>query len=400
MRVQRLTAKVMEQIRDDIIPKSVSLAEARLKVNEKFGTQFNERGFRNACIEWLGAEPGKFRKREVVRQKVPEGDSHDSRCVNALVSFIKGKKRTLKEVCNRLKVWPEEAIRVIDEAKGRGFEIAIGDDGVSVESTGLLPRETPVSITFPKATHAFCFAAISDTHYGSKYCRAAEIRDFVEYAYGVGVRDVLHAGDLLDGHGVYRGHELEVEAVGFEAQAQICIDSLPKMPGLRYHVITGNYDTSFHKLSGVNPGKALVNMAAQCGRSDLVHLGVDRALVYYGGALEGEGVAIELWHPDGGGAYAMTYKAQRYIANMQSGTKPQILIVGHLHYSVQFEYRNIFAVHPGCFEAQTPYMARKGLVPAMGGYIFSVQATDDWSVRSLKTEWCPYYGSFSGRGGR
>ena len=64
------------------------------------------------------------------------------------------------------------------------------------------------------------FGVISDTHIGSKYGDLVHLKEFYKTAKESGAKFVLHAGDIVDGEGVYRGQDYEIYAHGFDEQLQ------------------------------------------------------------------------------------------------------------------------------------------------------------------------------------
>ena len=141
------------------------------------------------------------------------------------------------------------------------------------------------------------------------------------------------------------------------------------------------HDLSWWKRSGVDIG---VLISAK--RKDMVYLG------QYSGEVVLSGIRIRLIHPDGGGAYAISYKMQKLIEQIPSGRKPHIFIAGHYHTALYFFYRNIHAFQAGCFEGQTTFLLRKGLNPAIGGWIIDVETNKDKrkAVLSLSPTFVPF----------
>lgn len=118
-------------------------------------------------------------------------------------------------------------------------------------------------------------------------------------------------------------------------------------------------------------------------RKDLVYLG------QYQGQMAVGDIKIRVLHPDGGGAYAVSYKAQKIAEQIPSGTKPHILGIGHYHTANYLFYRNMHIFNLGCFEGQTPYEMRKGLNPAVGGWIVNVHYSGD-TITSLTPIFVPF----------
>jgi len=88
-----------------------------------------------------------------------------------------------------------------------------------------------------------------------------------------------------------------------------------------------------------------------------------------------------MWHPSGGVPYALSYRLQKGIEQIAFGELTKIVrgvkerptirfvLAGHLHVQVQAMFGSIFGCQAGCFEGQSPYLKRKGLVPQVGGYV-------------------------------
>lgn len=89
--------------------------------------------------------------------------------------------------------------------------------------------------------------------------------------------------------------------------------------------------------------------------------------------------------------YARSYKTQKIVEQFSPDLKPHMLFVGHWHVTNHLPtYRNVDAFSMGAFQSQTPYMARKGLTPDMGGAIVEIRV-DDSGLLSVETEWVRYY---------
>ncbi len=135
------------------------------------------------------------------------------------------------------------------------------------------------------------FGVIGDTHIGSLYERVDALHEFYKLLKKEGIKTVLHAGDMLAGHKVYRGQEFEVYALGFEQQLESLLKNYPNN-GITTFFITGNHDDSYRRDSGINVGKEIK-------RKDLVYLGHESARINIG---KGK---YELLHPSGGTSYAI-----------------------------------------------------------------------------------------------
>lgn len=295
----------------------------------------------------------------------------------------------LEDLCEKTRLVPSRVRDLVRRAMESGYTLQITDG--KLEDGGLRPHGGIKGITLAPVDGRIRFAVISDTHFGSKYHRHSELASFMERAYEWGARTTLHCGDMLDGHRVYRGHEFDLSLLGISAQVEAALDGLPELSGHTYYFIDGNHDVSFWRLTGQPAGEALVNEATD--RTDLLYLGPDVAQLDVVSEDGGNPLRVELLHPDRAGARGQTYHLQNYIESMPGGTKPHVLFTGHEHSYVQIEQRNVHAVKVPCFQAQTPYMARKHMEPTIGGLLCEVGLTKRGSVREFMVTHVKYYGS-------
>lgn len=230
----------------------------------------------------------------------------------------------------------------------------------------------------------YIFAVVSDTHFGSRWQQLTHLHTFYEKCASMGISTVLHAGDLVAGQKIYRGQEFELFMHGADAQTEYAIKYYPRIKGIKTLMISGNHDLSHYKYAGVDVCQAVAKE-----RDDIEYLGKD------GAYLNMHGISIYLAHGTGGNAYARSYKLQKVIEQLAPEQKPNILIMGHYHTQVFMPmYRNVMAIQMPCFEAQTPYLKRKGLYPEVGGIIieFVIDKTHEYiGMANFKVEFVPFY---------
>lgn len=233
---------------------------------------------------------------------------------------------------------------------------------VAKKSRKIVPLKIKIGQTYK-------FAAIGDTHLCSHQEKLEALYGFYNICKKEGIKDVYHAGDILEGQSTYYGQEYEIHTFGADNQVRYCVENYPKVKGITTHFITGNHDYAFYKKLGVDVGK---HIAAQ--RDDMNYLGAFEADIFWKKIR-----LIRLVHPDGGMPYALSYRLQRYVEQIASGSKPKIILAGHLHTQYQMDYRNIFIFGVGCFQGQTPFILRKGINPTIGGWIITIKVLDDKS---------------------
>lgn len=120
-------------------------------------------------------------------------------------------------------------------------------------------------------------------------------------------------------------------------------------------------------------------------RDDLVYLGM------YGAFLNIGNVKAYVMHPDGGVAYARSYKMQKIIEKLPPESKPHILLVGHYHVTCHMpKYRNVEGIQVGCFQAQTQYLKRKALNPDISALVLTINQNTA-GLESIETKWRHWY---------
>ena len=227
------------------------------------------------------------------------------------------------------------------------------------------------------------FGLISDTHFGSKFQQLTYLHEFYEKCKKAEVDFVIHAGDATEGDGsLYRGQRFEMFLHGFSEQRDYFCEFYPKFD-IETYVVAGNHDESFMRSANVD---VLGEISSR--RTDINYLGRRGAYLN----ITKNKIKMYIHHPDGGTAYAISYKPQKFIENFSSENKPQVYFIGHYHTAGQFFLRNVHCFLTGCFQSQTPYLRGKGLMPEVCGWIVDYDvATDGWSLEVVNTTIVPFY---------
>ncbi len=244
-----------------------------------------------------------------------------------------------------------------------------------------------INLEIPTKDNSLVFGVIGDTHYGSLYEAKDECAALYERFRAEGISDVFHSGDVIDGHNVYKGQEFEIHAHGWAAQRDWFAKTAPKVTGITTHFITGNHDASMKKAAGIDAGAELADR-----RKDWNFLGEDYAAIVFK-TPNGRKMKIGMIHPTGGSAYALSYRPQKIVEQIEGGSKPDLLLIGHYH-KAEFlpSYRNVATIQSGTFQYQTPFMLTKGLSANVGGWIVrcSVQPGVVAST-SIRAEFVAFY---------
>ncbi len=249
-------------------------------------------------------------------------------------------------------------------------------------------RKRPYKIPVELDGSTLSFGVISDTHIGSGYQRLDAMKEFYNYCKELGINTILHAGDVVDGWGVYKGQEFELHpyARSWPDQRDMFVREAPKIEGVTTIFITGNHDASFKKLVGLMVGDEIQKL-----RPDWKYVGADIAKITF--ATKFGDFSVQLIHPGGGSQqYAVSYKPQKIVEALP-GVKPDMMVIGHYHKAfVMPNYRGVMTVCPRCFQSQTPFMATQSLQAHIGGWVFRVVLGNRKSLTTkFKYEFVSFY---------
>ncbi len=302
----------------------------------------------------------------------------DERIVKKYAKLLIDKPHTLSEIAEKLGKSRTEVKRDMRTLK-RELGMNIVSEKFSKGTYYFIPsRERYIPKNNLETDY---FALISDTHIGNRYAEEEALKEFYDEVYSRGIHEVFHAGDLLEGVGVYKGqiNDLAGDSINTQEQIEKVIKNYPKKRKVKTYVIAGNHDLKNYTNQGVDPVKMISER-----RSDFVYLGQ-----YYGRVKLPEDIILELIHPSGSAPYSKDYAMLKYLRNRAKDSYPDILSMGHYHSSM---YRNIQGTHafmPGCFLGETDFTRRMGFEPAIGGWILEVKIKDG-KIRKIRQEWIDF----------
>lgn len=235
----------------------------------------------------------------------------------------------------------------------------------------------------------FKFLAFGDSHIGHEKYDSGLTKHALKQAEKEKVDFVLHTGDVVDGWYQNRPQSLfEQTEVGFDRQLDRAVkEFVPfKKLGVPFYFITGNHEyNTYMRGAGVEFGNVVQDRLKQEGL-DAHYLGNAEATLKTKG-----GSDIKLLHPDGGTAYALSYKPQKIIESLDGGAKPNILLVGHFHKAEYLFYRNVHCLQTGTLCGQTKFMKGKGIPAHKGFWIVDVNTNDKGEVGKFSPTLYPAY---------
>lgn len=213
----------------------------------------------------------------------------------------------------------------------------------------------------------------SDLHYGDRQCREDSINKYFDMCQDRGAQAVLDAGDLTTGVSVYRGQHSDLKLHTIDEQIDYVIENLPVLSGVKHYVVAGNHDLDSLKNCGVNP----ISIIAR-SRKDIENVGDVVGKVIIGG------LEWELNHYQGSTPYSLSYRAQKYIRNLNPKQMPNVEIMGHMHSCLYAVIQNVHCFEAMTFQDETNFTKSKGLQSVIGGWILEYNIID--GVLKLKPE--------------
>ena len=235
-------------------------------------------------------------------------------------------------------------------------------------------KQNPLSIITDNPKK-FSVGIISDTHLGSKAFKGKELNNFYDYLEKNNIQYCLHAGDWVDGMGVYSGQEFEQDCIGFGKQVDFFVDNYPRRKNIKTIGISGNHDYSFITKAGVD-----ILQHITLKREDIINIGA------YQGVVNINSVKFMLHHPDGGCSYSLSYRLQKVLETLENNIN--VFIMGHFHQNILLHgYKSDVALMPGSFQGETSFSIRKGLKNVIGGFILDIDRSSgriEYTTRWIK----------------
>jgi len=255
----------------------------------------------------------------------------------------------------------------------------------------ILP-DTPAHVPNRSETGAWA-ALISDLHVGSKYFMEEEFRGFVGWlseadAVARNVRFVLICGDVVDGVGIYKDQDKELEMDTVEEQLGRLEEMLAEIPErVKIIISPGNHDPGRRALpqpaipEKYCPGLWRRENITMVGNPAVVSLNGVRVLMFHGQSIDDiVRVTPGLSYDEPIAVMELLLRA-RHLSPIYGERTPiapeledwmvigddiDIFHAGHVHRWAVSKYRGTLLVNSGAWQRQTPFQASVGIVPNPG----------------------------------
>lgn len=286
--------------------------------------------------------------------------------------------------------------QAVFDLKREGYEFRIDEEKIERD---LIPPPADTKSHFwrVRKSKPLKLGVVTDTHLGNVHARLDALNTAYDHFAAEGITRVYHGGNLIDGYkvGINEFELVEEAGPSIERQINYAARVYPQKPGIKTYFISGECHEGWAiKKSGLNIGRLMESRFRERGRDDLEYLGhleADIELRTSNIPKSQRGPIMRVFHPGGGTAYALSYKAQKIAASLQGGEKPQIQVITHFH---KFDYnyaREIHNVLGACLQDQTTFMRQRHIEAHVGYLIFEIKIAADGVVESFKPEFKPFY---------
>lgn len=287
------------------------------------------------------------------------------------LKYLINKKKDLLTICKELDLKDYEVIGLVELMKQDGELVDYVDGQIIKLKTPLKSNNTYV---VPNDLEHLRLLLISDTHLASKYDRLDILRYLYQKVEDKGVNYVLHSGDLTDGLSGRQQQLYDLKEASYTGQRDYVIDKYPKSD-IPTYIISGNHDLWWVKQCGADIVKDICNK-----RDDLTYLGSDCEDLQIGK------LKIRLYHGKGGGAYAKSYKLQKYLDAIPLEERPHILQTGHIHQAFYMKQDKTHCFQTSCLQDLTPFERSMGFNNDKSCWWVDVNFDNKGNVYSINQE--------------
>lgn len=280
------------------------------------------------------------------------------------------KKPYVSKVAQDLELQEYEIYGLVELLKRQGYLFDILDGKI----VKIKPIKENDVYKIPNNLDHLKLLMISDTHLGSKYDRLDILRYLYDKADDNNINYILHSGDLTEGLSGRPQQLYELKEASYTGQRDYVIDKYPKSD-IPTYLIAGNHDLWWVRECGADICRDIANH-----REDLHYLGSDCEDLKIGK------LRIRMYHGTGGGAYAKSYKLQKYLDSIDISERPHILQTGHIHQAFFMKQGKTHCFQTSCLQDLTPYERSKGLSNDKSVWWVDVYMDNNGNVHSITQE--------------
>jgi len=302
---------------------------------------------------------------------------------DGLLKMIQNNSK-LSYIMDKLGLSKYEVLGLVKEIESEGiYKIKDAwDDGEPIFTLekSLIPERQVYQHAIGETTK-FTFMVISDSHLGSKNEQLTFLHYLYDEAQRRGITNVYHCGDISEGFKKSRDdHMYSLHSIGFDDQADYIIRNYPEREGITTFFITGNHDHFHIQNGGANIGKRIA-----ASRKDMQYLGINTAVIQLT-----PNCKMELFHPQDGSSYALSYSGQKYLDSLSGGDKPHMIFVGHHHKYISMWYRNVWYFEVPSTHLQSDWEKGKRIRNDSGALIVTVEVDSTGTLMDCNHSMIPH----------
>lgn len=306
---------------------------------------------------------------EIVEYYLENEESSTLTAYNISSETLHRYKRSYKDIAKNFGI-KKDVIKILENYSEKEIKKIASGKGVGTQSK---------KIQLDFSGNKFKFCLFSDTHIGSIFFLEDLYFKMLEECEKQNVDAYFHAGDVTEGMSHRPGHVYELTHIGLAAQRDYAIELLSKITKPLY-MISGNHDHWMEKVAGIN---VVIDIAAHIENAVFVGRHTGNVMV--------NKCKIQLWHGEDGSSYATSYRMQKVIESITGGSKPNVLLLGHVHKMAYIFERHIHAISGGCVQLQTDFMKMKRLAAHTGFWIVELTMNNKGNVVNCAPSWYPFY---------
>ena len=381
---RELLIEVSEGFKD---PKTklISWISASKKLNEVFkesvGRKVWKRRYQRAVAFINKMESGYQGGTWAKSYRSHEQDKSVAPIKEKIITYLKSGSRSINELMGRVNLDKYATMGIVEEIANDGIyqikKLQDHDNTLRYAIDTILKQERKEYQHAVGATNEYTFMVFSDSHMGSVNEQTSFLHYLYDYAVRRGITTIYHCGDISEGWKRSRpDHQFSLHAVSFDEQLEHIVKHYPKRDGITTYFITGNHDHFHIQNGGANIGKGIESQ-----RADMKYLGINTAVIRLG-----EHAKMELFHPQDGSSYALSYGGQKYLDSLNGGDKPNIIFVGHHHKSLYFMYRNVHYFEVPSTHSQSDWEKGKRIQNTSGAWVVTVEVDSLGTITRIVPE--------------
>ena len=250
----------------------------------------------------------------------------------------------VKTVAKDLEIEEYQVYGLVEMLKREGYLFDI----INGKIVKLKPIKETGVYKIPNNLEHLKFLLLSDTHLASKHDRIDILKYLYQEAEDRGVNYILHSGDITEGVSGRPQQIYDLKEASYTGQRDYVINKYPKSE-IPTYLIAGNHDLWWIRQCGADICQDIANH-----REDIIYLGSDCEDLRIGK------LKIRMRHGAGGGAYAKSYKLQKYLDSVPMEERPHILQTGHIHQAFYMKQGKTHCFQTSCLQDLTPYERSQG----------------------------------------